>query len=138
PALHGVLDFRPDYLRLGAIIEALGHPIVLALTATAAPPVRSEILERLGMRDAKVVVRDFDRPAIHLTVEPCPDQRTKQRVLLERIEELDRPGIVYVATRRHAEEISRLLRDHGPRADHFHAGLGAAERRRAQQAFMDG
>ncbi|HEV8193010.1 MAG TPA: DEAD/DEAH box helicase, partial [Ktedonobacterales bacterium] len=57
-------DFRPDYLRLGAVIEALGHPRVLALTATAAPPVREEIVERLGMRTARQIVRDFDRPNI--------------------------------------------------------------------------
>ena len=45
-------DFRPEYLRLGAAIEALGRPPVLALTATAAPPVRDEIVERLGLRVA--------------------------------------------------------------------------------------
>src|SRR5206468_2927931 len=44
-------DFRPDYLRLGAVAEELGRPPVLALTATASPPVREEIVERLGMRD---------------------------------------------------------------------------------------
>ncbi len=62
-------DFRPDYLRLGAVIEALGHPTVLALTATAAPPVRREIAARLVMREPKVVVHGFDRPNIHLGVE---------------------------------------------------------------------
>ena len=46
-------DFRPEYLRLGAAIEALGRPPVLALTATAAPPVRDEIVERLGLRDRR-------------------------------------------------------------------------------------
>ena len=57
-------DFRPDYLRLGAAIERARPPAVLALTATAAPPVREEIVERLGMRDPRVVVRGFDRPNI--------------------------------------------------------------------------
>jgi ATP-dependent DNA helicase RecQ len=55
-------DFRPAYLHLGAVIEKLGHPTVLALTATAAPPVRREIIERLRMRDPQVLVRGFDRP----------------------------------------------------------------------------
>src|SRR3954447_16222928 len=50
-------DFRPDYLRLGPAAEALGRPTILALTATAAPPVRDEIVERLGMRDPTVVIR---------------------------------------------------------------------------------
>src|SRR3954471_15098544 len=52
-------DFRPDYLRLGAFITEMGHPTVLALTATAAPPVREEIVERLHMRDPLVIVRGF-------------------------------------------------------------------------------
>src|SRR3712207_4466068 len=55
-------DFRPAYLRLGGVIEQLGHPTVLALTATAAPPVRAEIVERLEMRHAEIVVAGFDRP----------------------------------------------------------------------------
>src|ERR687889_1012427 len=59
-------DFRPDYLRLGAAAEALGRPTILALTATAAPPVRDEIAERLGLRAPVVIVRGFDRPNIRL------------------------------------------------------------------------
>src|SRR3954451_8454586 len=62
-------DFRPDYLRLGAAAEALGRPTILALTATAAPPVRDEIVERLGLRDPELLVRGFDRPNIRLSVE---------------------------------------------------------------------
>src|SRR3954447_4752622 len=52
-------DFRPDYLRLGEVIERLGHPRVLALTATASPPVRTEIMQRLGMRDPVEIVAGF-------------------------------------------------------------------------------
>src|SRR3954470_4069405 len=70
-------DFRPDYLRLGAAIETLGHPPVLALTATAAPPVRDEIVERRGLRDAEIVVRGFDRPTLDLAVERFHDARHK-------------------------------------------------------------
>src|SRR3712207_82291 len=66
-------DFRPDYLRLGGVVEQLGHPTVLALTATAAPPVRAEIVEQLGMREAEVVVAGFDRPEIRLEVDHYAD-----------------------------------------------------------------
>ena len=59
-------DFRPDYLRLGPVIERLGHPPVVALTATAAPPTRADIAARLGLRDPAQVVASFDRP------EPAP------------------------------------------------------------------
>src|SRR5881396_510493 len=61
-------DFRPDYMLLGAQAEAVGAPARLALTATAAPPVRQEVVRRLGLRDPVVVVGDFDRPHIHLSV----------------------------------------------------------------------
>ena len=54
-------DFRPDYLRIGPAVEAIGRPILLALTATAAPPVREEIVQRLRMQDPTILVRGFDR-----------------------------------------------------------------------------
>src|SRR5215211_6995429 len=66
-------DFRPDYLRLGALAEELGRPTVLALTATASPPVRAEIVERLRLRDPEIVVRGFDRPNIRLAVDAFAD-----------------------------------------------------------------
>lgn len=61
-------SFRPDYLRLGAVIDELGHPRTLALTATASPEVRSEICERLHLRSPEIIVTGFDRPNIHLSV----------------------------------------------------------------------
>src|SRR3954454_3572632 len=76
-------DFRPDYLRLGAFIAEMGHPTVLALTATAAPPVREEIIERLHMHDPLVIVRGFDRPNIWLGVERFYDEAPKRRALIE-------------------------------------------------------
>ena len=72
-------DFRPDYLRLRAAIEALGRPPVLALTATAAPPVREEIVEVLDLRDPEVIVRGFDRPNIHLAVQRFQMQQYAER-----------------------------------------------------------
>jgi ATP-dependent DNA helicase RecQ len=68
---------------LGSVIEALGHPPVLALTATASPPVRAEIIERLGMREPAVVVRGFDRPNIHLSVQTFLEERHKRAALIK-------------------------------------------------------
>jgi ATP-dependent DNA helicase RecQ len=130
-------DFRPEYLRLGAVIEALDHPTVLALTATASPPTRDDIVRQLGMRDPNVIVRGFDRPNIWLGVEKFHDERTKRDTLLERVEAAERPGIVYAATKKHAEEIAEALRERGIRADHYHAGMPAKARRRTQDAFMN-
>src|SRR4051794_14677390 len=99
-------DFRPDYLRLPAAIEAVGRPRVLALTATAAPPVREEIVSVLGLRDPAVIVKGFDRPNIHLAVHTFHDAEHKRRALLEAVAESEPPGIVYVATKRAAEEVA--------------------------------
>ncbi len=131
-------DFRPDYLRLGAAIEALGHPAILALTATAAPPVRAEIVDRLNMRDPAVLVRGFDRPNIHFDVRPFQDDEEKRAALLAYVAGAAKPGIVYATTRKRAEEIAEALVEEGHAAVAYHAGLTAAERDRVQSAFMDG
>jgi ATP-dependent DNA helicase RecQ len=132
-------DFRPDYLRLGAAAEAMGRPTILALTATAAPPVRDEIVERLNLRDPNVLVRGFYRPNIHLAVERFHGDQgaeRKQRALLDAIDEADKPGIVYVATRRQAEELAEALCDRGVTAASYHAGMRAGERDAVQERFM--
>src|SRR4029453_17470781 len=107
-------DFRPDYLRLGTVVEQLGHPTVLALTATAAPPVRAEIVERLERRTAEIVVAGFDRPEIRLEVDHHADARGKELGVLDRvlaeIGEGRGPGIVYSATRKGTESIAEELR----------------------------
>jgi ATP-dependent DNA helicase RecQ len=134
-------DFRPDYLRLGGVIEQLGHPTVLALTATAAPPVRAEILERLAMRDPEVVVAGFDRPEIRLEVERHADAAGKDAAVLDRVlaevGEGHVPGIVYSATRKNTEEVAAALADRGLRARPYHAGLRKSDRDDTQRAFMD-
>ncbi|MCW2951589.1 MAG: ATP-dependent helicase, RecQ family, partial [Conexibacter sp.] len=130
-------DFRPDYLRIGPLVERLGHPTTLALTATAAPPVRREIVERLAMRDPERVVRGFDRPNIHLAVERHYDAHRKDASLLERVAALPRPGIVYVTTRRDAEEVAGAIAATGLRAAAYHAGLKTHERDAVQERFMD-
>ncbi|CAA9219180.1 MAG: ATP-dependent DNA helicase RecQ [uncultured Acidimicrobiales bacterium] len=129
-------DFRPDYLLLDSVIESLGHPTVLALTATAAPPVRMEIIERLGMRNPEVVVRGFDRPNIHLAVEQFHEEADKERALLERCVETAGPGIVYVATRKTAESVAEALGERGLRSAPYHAGMAAKRRHEVHERFL--
>jgi ATP-dependent DNA helicase RecQ len=134
-------DFRRDYLRLGAVAEALGHPTILALTATAAPPVRDEIVERLRLRSPEVLVRGFDRPNIRLSVERFHGEgaeERKLRALAERIAGSPPPGIVYVATRRQAEELAAELCSLDVRAASYHAGMRGAARDAVQERFMAG
>jgi ATP-dependent DNA helicase RecQ len=134
-------DFRPEYLRVGAAAEALGRPTILALTATAAPPVRDEIVERLGLRDPVLLVRGFDRPNIRLGVERFHGEQgaeRKSRALQDAIAAAPKPGIVYVATRRQAEALAASLCSSGVTAASYHAGMRGAERDAVQERFMDG
>jgi ATP-dependent DNA helicase RecQ len=131
-------DFRPDYLRLGAVVESLGHPTTLALTATASRAVRHEIAERLRMRDPAIFVRGLDRPNIALRVDPFDSEEAKTAALVHRVRWAEKPGIVYTATRANAETLARALDAEGVRAEHYHAGLNSRERDGIQQRFMDG
>ncbi|HEX5365350.1 MAG TPA: RecQ family ATP-dependent DNA helicase [Acidimicrobiales bacterium] len=134
-------DFRPDYRALGAAVDALGHPVVVALTATAAPPVRADIVEQLHMRDAEVVVEGFERPNIALSVERFADAEAKDRAVVERAVELAAPGatgIVYVATRRRAEQVAAAVAAAGTPAAAYHAGMPRSRRDQVHDAFLDG
>ncbi|RYZ07547.1 MAG: RecQ family ATP-dependent DNA helicase [Myxococcales bacterium] len=131
-------SFRPDYLRLGSAIEALGRPVTLALTATASPEVRSEIVERLGLRDPTVVVTGFDRPNIHLQVRCLTGETLKQRELLQLVGGLEGSGIIYVSTRKRAETLAQALTDAGVSSTAYHAGLKRDARQERQAAFMNG
>jgi ATP-dependent DNA helicase RecQ len=131
-------DFRPDYLRLGAVVTQLGHPTVLALTATAAPANREEIVERLRMKKPEVIVHGFDRPNIWLGVETFDEDAAKRLALVNAVVREPKPGIVYCATRKHAEEVAAELDARGLKARHYHAGMKASERETVQTLFMGG
>ena len=133
-------DFRPDYLHLGEVVEALGRPPVLALTATGSGPVRDEVIERLRLRDPLVISRGFDRPNLSLSVVRHEDDAEKRRAVVEQVAELVTPGIVYVATRseseRYADEIGERCPDRTVEA--YHAGLRSAERGALHERFHAG
>src|SRR3954454_5782939 len=130
-------DFRPEYRRLGAAAMALGRPPVLALTATASPLVRTEIVERLGLVEPAVIARGFDRPNIDLAVEVHVDSVLKRRSLLDAVVAAPKTGIAYVAPRAAAEEMAAALSEAGVDADSYHAGLGAKVRSGIQERFME-
>jgi ATP-dependent DNA helicase RecQ len=131
-------DFRPNYMDIGAAIERLGHPVVLALTATASGEVREEIVQRLGMREPKVLVHGFDRPNIYLRVDHFSSEKDKLDALIHRVRWADKPGIIYVATRKKAEEIMAALEEQEVSALFYHGGLKPAERESIQERFMSG
>jgi ATP-dependent DNA helicase RecQ len=131
-------DFRPDYLRLGDVIARLGHPTVLALTATAAPPIRQDIVERLRMRSPQQLVYGFDRPNLNLSVRRFTSDEDKRRALTEHVAAEDGCGLVYVATRKDTERYAADLTERGVRAATYHAGMRRAERERVHERFLAG
>ena len=131
-------DFRTDYMRLGAQAEALEAPVRMALTATAALPVRQEIGRRLGLREPEVVVGNFDRPHIELSARRVSSVEEKHRELEQAASELTGAGIVYAATHAGAEEAQDVLAAAGHRVTLYHAGLSARARHEAMTAFLDG
>jgi ATP-dependent DNA helicase RecQ len=131
-------DFRPDYLHLLKARAILGYPLTAALTATATPQVQDDILTRLGLVDACRIVTGFNRPNLLFEVRYASDLSTKLGVLHKAISQVDQGGkIVYVGTRRDAEEVAEFLRQVAHiQAEHYHAGLEAGERSRIQESFL--
>ncbi|WP_174187512.1 RecQ family ATP-dependent DNA helicase [Nocardia barduliensis] len=135
-------DFRPDYLRLAPVIDRLGHPRVIALTATAAPPVRRDIVSRLGMREHREVVASFDRPNLHLAADRFTRDADKRNAVITRIRTLTadpatRRGLVYVASRKDSEFYAEEAAGVGIRVAAYHAGMKAAVRDEVHQKFLN-
>jgi ATP-dependent DNA helicase RecQ len=131
-------DFRPEYLRIGPAIEHLGHPAVLALTAAASAPVREEIAQRLGMQSPAIFVSGFDRPNISLRVDHFKNDTDKLDAIVRRVGWADKPGIVYVATRRNADAIVKALDENGVDTILYHGGMTRKDRGAIQNRFMEG
>ncbi len=129
-------NFRPDYLFLPRVVKDLGSPPVLALTATATPRVREDILRSLAMRSPEVVVTSFNRPNLTYRVVEAKKKESKLPLILDVIRRSPPPGIVYATTRKECEELAAGLRRSGVEAGHYHAGMGAAERSDVQERFM--
>ncbi|MGM7635417.1 RecQ family ATP-dependent DNA helicase [Bacillus sp. Hm123] len=130
-------DFRPDYRLLGQARAKLGHPLTLALTATATAEVRKDILRYLHIEEAKEWVFSVDRPNIAMVVEPCSSRVEKLERLAELVVGLEKPGIVYFSSRRGAEEGAEWLKQQGiQRTAFYHGGMVQEDRILIQQQFL--
>jgi RecQ family ATP-dependent DNA helicase len=131
-------DFRPDYLFIRRGLEALAEPTLLGLTATATPETARDIGRALG-RTLEVVHTSVMRPNLRYDVEEVGNAEDRIEILVERLRAL-RGGsaIVYARSRRSTEELARVLRGHGFRVEHYHAGLESEERTRVQDDFVAG
>ena len=131
-------DFRPDYLRLKNVIQSLDRVQTLALTATATPYVRSDIIQQLGLSKPETFVTGFDRPNLTINVLHTEKERQKVASIKRLAKTHDGSGIVYASTRKAVEQVARELQEQGLSVATYHAGISDALRIRAQEDFMTG
>ena len=128
-------DFRPEYIQLGVLAERFPDVPRLALTATADPRTRTEIVERLRLENGQVFLASFDRPNIRYLLR-AKDQPGRQ-LLSFLAEHRNEAGIVYARSRNRVDQLCRELQQAGYDAVAYHAGLGAEQRSRALQRFRN-
>jgi ATP-dependent DNA helicase RecQ len=128
--------FRPIYRQLGEFRYHLREPRTLALTGSATPAARREILTVLRIPRAEVVTASFDRPNLRFQVERVKDDRDRFARIVRALEEIPGQAIIYTPTRRLTELVARALRFRGCRAAPYHAGLDADIRRPVLGAFQ--
>jgi len=128
-------DFRPEYLQLSVLHERFPDVPRIALTATADPQTRQEIVTRLALDDARMFVSSFDRPNIRYTIVDKQDARG-QLLRFIRDEHAGEAGIVYCLSRKKVEETATWLAAQGVHALPYHAGMDTVARARHQSRFQ--
>ncbi len=129
-------EFRPVYRRLGVFRAALGRPPTIALTGSATPAARADILHVLRMPDAEVVVTSFDRPNLDFRVCRVRDDRERFAAIRQRVRNGAGASLIYTPARRLTELVTRALLRSSVRAAPYHAGLSPGIRRRVLRAFL--
>jgi ATP-dependent DNA helicase RecQ len=129
-------EFRPVYRRLGVFRSLLGRPRTIALTGSATPAARLDILSVLRMPDAEVVVTSFDRPNLTFVVRRVRDDRERFATIRQLVRGAPGASLIYTPTRRLTELVTRALLRTSVRAVPYHAGLTATTRRRVLRAFL--
>lgn len=130
-------DFRPDYLRLRQAVEEVGCPQIAALTATATPYVRADIIEQLKLVKPRVFISGFDRP--NLSIEIVHTKKEREKIArIKALASKTGSGIIYTSTRKAVEQVTGRLLSAGLNVLGYHAGMDEASRVRAQDNFMSG
>ena len=128
-------DFRPEYLQLSVLHERFAEIPRIALTATADPQTRDEIISRLALGEARIFVSSFDRPNIRYTIVDKQDARA-QLLRFMREDHAGNAGIVYCLSRKKVDETAAWLGTQGVRALPYHAGMDAPARAGHQARFQ--
>jgi ATP-dependent DNA helicase RecQ len=129
-------DFRPSYLRVRKVREALGSPTTIGLTATATPEVRRDIIRQLGLENPETIITGFDRPNLHYYVISTKNESEKEVRLVDILRRYEGLAVVYASTRRAVDQLTNLLERSRIPAAGYHAGLDDARRHEVQEAFM--
>ncbi|MFN5737687.1 MAG: RecQ family ATP-dependent DNA helicase [Akkermansiaceae bacterium] len=128
-------DFRPDYMRLGKALEKIGRPQCVALTATATPIVRQDILTVLGLREPFERVSGFSRPNLSLSI-TAVDKTAQKDERIKAVIGAHKTGIIYCATRKKVDLVSETLASWGVNCVSYHGGMTDEERVKAQEIFI--
>ncbi len=131
-------DFRPSYLKIKEIREQAGNPTLIALTATATPRVRQDIMDQLGLKNPVLLVKGFDRPNLKFFAVEFEKDKQKKNELVRMIRAVKGSGIVYVATQKAVAEIQKLLEDEGIATAGYHGGMDKHQREDTQNRWLDG
>lgn len=131
-------DFRPSYIKLRDAIDNLGNPTVLALTATATPEVKEDIIKQLNLQNPELVITGFARPNLQFGAIKATDSQKPQLVLDAISSVPDKTGVIYVGTRSRADDLVQILLENNIEAVAYHAGMDAEDRKWVQEDFMKG
>jgi len=131
-------DFRPEYRRIRAMLDAIGDDIpVVALTATATPKVQSDIVKNLNMENHNTFISSFNRDNLYYEIRPKTKKEQTVREIIQVVKNMaSKSGIIYVQSRKSAEEIAQALTVNDVKAAPYHAGLDAKTRSNTQDAFL--
>ncbi len=127
-------NFRPSYTKLKDFIEFTGIKNISAFTATATPEVVKDIVKQLGLKNAKVIIKGFERENLFVNVELT---KQKKERCLQLVHQFKSPAIIYTSSRRKAEELSDYLRHNKIKCEYYHAGIDPIIRKKIQEDFIE-
>jgi ATP-dependent DNA helicase RecQ len=129
-------DFRPSYMRIRDFVKMLDNPQVIALTATATPEVREDIIKQLNLDSHKTHIAGFNRPNLHYSVIKAMDSQKLDNAI-QIIQQVNGSGIIYASTRDKVNGITEALLENNISAVPYHAGMESGDRSRMQEQFMN-
>ena len=132
-------DFRPEYRRLREMMIQINPDIpVIALTATATPKVKSDIVKNLGLREPDVFLSSFNRPNLYYEIQPkIKKDQTIKSIVRYIVQQKGKSGIIYTLNRKTTEELADMLVANGIKAVAYHAGLDSKLRAERQDLFLN-